>query len=87
MSLPRASQVVKNPPANAEDARDMSKFNPWVEKIPCSRKCQPIPVFLHKNSMDRGLQSVGSKKSDMTEQLSMPACPTLITFLLVVVSV
>ena len=22
------------------------KFNPWVWKIPLSRKCQPIPVFL-----------------------------------------
>ena len=33
--------VVKNPPANAED-----RFDPWVRKIPWSRKQQPAPVFL-----------------------------------------
>ena len=30
--------VVKNPPANAGDTRDTGRFNPWVEKIPWSRK-------------------------------------------------
>ena len=32
--------MVKNPPANAGD-----RFNPWVRKIPWSRKWQPVPVF------------------------------------------
>ena len=35
--------MVKNPPANA---RDRHEFDPWVRKIPWSRKCQPTPVFL-----------------------------------------
>ena len=36
--------VVKNPPASARDARDMSYL--WVRKIPWSRKWQPTPVLL-----------------------------------------
>ena len=45
--------MVKNPPANAEDVRDMvsipglgKKKNPWVGKIPWRRAWQPTPVFL-----------------------------------------
>ena len=37
--------MVKNLPANAGYARDMG-FDPWVRKIPWSRKQQPTPVFL-----------------------------------------
>ena len=37
--------VVKNPPANAEDT-GRHGFDPWVSKIPWSRKWQPTPVFL-----------------------------------------
>ena len=29
-------------------------FDPWVGKIPWSRKWQPTPVFLLQNAMDRG---------------------------------
>ena len=36
--------VVKNPPANAGDAKD--KFSSWPGKIPWSRKWQPTPVLL-----------------------------------------
>ena len=35
--------MVKNPPVN-EDMRQ--GFDPWVGKIPWSRKWQPTPVFL-----------------------------------------
>ena len=42
--------MVKNPPANAEDTRDMGFF-PGSER---SLKCQPTPVFLPRNTMDRG---------------------------------
>jgi len=35
--------VVKNPPANVGDTGD---FDPWVGKIPWSRKWQPTPIFL-----------------------------------------
>ena len=37
-------QWFKNPPANAETQETW--FNPWVRKIPWSRKWQPTPVFL-----------------------------------------
>ena len=37
--------MVKNPPANAGNARD-AKFGLWVGKILWSRKWQPTPVFL-----------------------------------------
>jgi len=33
--------LVKNPPANAEDAR--RRFDPWVMKIPWRRKWQSTP--------------------------------------------
>ena len=44
MGFPGGS-VVKNPPANAGDARAWG-FNPWVGKILWRRKWQPSPVFL-----------------------------------------
>ena len=46
--------VVKNLPANAEDARD-SGFSPCVVKTPLEKEWQPAPVFLLENSMDRGV--------------------------------
>ena len=48
-------------------------FNPWVEKIPRSRKWQPAPVFLpgrfHGQRILEGCRLQGHKKSDTTEQL------------------
>ena len=41
--------VVKNPPTMqlvVKNLPTMQEFNPWVEKIPWSRKWQPAPVFL-----------------------------------------
>ena len=40
--------VVKNPPVNAGECRRcMGRgFNPWVGKIPWTRKWEPTPVFL-----------------------------------------
>ena len=37
--------MVKNPAANAGDARDVGS-DPWVGKIPWSRKWHPTPIFL-----------------------------------------
>ena len=37
--------MVKNPPANAGDVRDIGSI-PGCGKIPWSRKWQPTPVFL-----------------------------------------
>ena len=37
--------VVKNPSANAGNAK-RREFDPWVRKIPWSRKWRPTPVFL-----------------------------------------
>ena len=42
------AQVVKNPPANAEDIRD--RFDSWVRKIRWRKAWQPAPVFLSGQS-------------------------------------
>ena len=57
-------------------------FNPWV-KIPWGREWQPTPVFLPGEPLwteEPGrLQSMGSKESDMTEQLTLSlSCLTLL---------
>ena len=57
--------MVKNPPDNAGDP---ARFDPWVGKIPWSRKWQPTPVFLPGKKMDRepgGLQLVEAQESDI----------------------
>ena len=58
--------MVKNPPANAGDTRDL-----WVRKIPWSRKWQPTPVSLpgkfHGQRRLAGYSPWGCKESDMTE--------------------
>ena len=60
--------VVKNPPANAGDA-----FDPWVGKIPWSRKW-PTPVFLprkfHGQRSLVGDSPWGRKGSDTSARLS-----------------
>ena len=42
--------MVKNPLANAEDARDAGS-DPWVEKNPLEEEMQPAPVFLPGKSL------------------------------------
>ena len=52
------------------------RFDPWVGKIPWSRKWLPTPVFLPRKS--HGLRSLvgyspwGHKESDMTGHAHMP---------------
>ena len=64
--------MVKNSPASAGDARDW--FNPWVRKIPWSRKWQPTPVFLpgkfHGLKSLEGYNPWVRKELDMIEPLS-----------------
>ena len=47
-------------------------FDPWVRKIPWSRKWQPIPIFLpgkfHGKRNLAGYSQWGCKESDTTEQ-------------------
>ena len=69
----KASQVVlmvKNPPANAGDARDEG-FDPWVRKILWRRKWQHTPVFLlgesHGQGSQAGYSPWGHKQSDTIE--------------------
>ena len=54
--------VVKNPPT-------MQEFNPWVEKIPWSRKWQPAPVFLpgkfHRQRSLVGYSPWGCREMDI----------------------
>ena len=63
------AQQVKNLPAMQETQE--TKVDPWVGKIPWSRKCQPTLVFLHEKSHgNRSLVSYsprGCKEPDMTE--------------------
>ena len=66
--------VVKNPPANAGDAKDMGLIpgsDPWGGKIPWSGKWQPAPVFLpgkfHGQRSLVGYSPWGRKESDTTE--------------------
>ena len=54
-------------------------FDPWVGKIPCSRKWQPTPVFLpgefHGQRISRaGYGLLGCKEFDMTECMCMHMC-------------
>ena len=45
-------------------------FDPWVGKIPWSRKWQPTPVLLPVKSLERsmvGYSPLGRKESDTTE--------------------
>ena len=45
MGFPHGA-VVKNPPTYQFRRRKRCGFDPWVRKIPWSRKCQPTPLFL-----------------------------------------
>ena len=60
--------VVKNPPANAGDARDVS----WIlgsGRYPGGGNGNPLQYFCLGNPMDKepgGLQSMGSQESDTT---------------------
>ena len=64
--------MVKNLPTNAGDRRG---FDPWIGKIPWSRKWQSTPIFLPgKFHGQRSLEVYslwGCKESDTTEGLSV----------------
>ena len=63
--------MVKNPPANVGDNRDIVGLDPWGGKIPWKRKWQPAPVLLpgkfHRQRILVGYSPWGHKESDMTE--------------------
>ena len=67
--------MVKNLPA-MQEMQEMQEmvFDPWVGKIPWSRKWQPTPVFLSEKSHGQrslaGYSPWGGKESDMTERLN-----------------
>jgi len=62
--------VVKNLPPNIGDAGDVES-NPWIRKVPWSRKWQPTSVFLtgksHGQRSLEGCSPMGPKELDMTE--------------------
>ena len=66
--------MVKNPPANAGDLRDLGSIPESGLKIPWRRKWQPIPVFLagkfHGQRSLVGYCPWVHKESDTTERLS-----------------
>ena len=64
------AQKVDNLPA-----MERPGFNPWIEKIPCRREWQPMPVFLpgefHGQRNLAGYSPWGHKESDTTEGLTL----------------
>ena len=64
--------MVKNPPANAGDIREVGSI-PGEEKRPWTRKWQPTLVLLpgesHGETSLVGYSPWGCKESDMTERL------------------
>ena len=64
----------KEPPCQCRRLKRCG-FDPWVRKMPWSRKWQPTPVFLpgiFHGQRSLGIYSPwGHKESDMTERLSM----------------
>ena len=65
--------VVKNPPANAEDIRDMGSI-PGSGRANRGGHGNPLQYSCLENPMDRGawqaIQSIGSQRVKMTEALS-----------------
>ena len=59
--------MVKNPPANGADRREVGGFDPWVGKMPWRRAWQLTPIFLPGESPGQrnlvGLQSMGSQRA------------------------
>ena len=57
-----------------KEVQEMQEFNPWVRKMPWSKKWQPTPVFLPGKSCGQRslvvLSPRGHKESDMTEHKS-----------------
>ena len=67
--------VVKNLPANAEDARDMGSI-PGLGRSPREGNGNPLQYFCLENSVDREAWQATAHRvaeSDMTEQLSTHA--------------
>ena len=63
--------MVKNPPANGADRREVGGFDPWVGKMPWRRAWQLTPVFLFGQRSLVGYSPWGRKESDITGQLSI----------------
>ena len=71
----QVARVVKNPPANAGDRRDLgSIFSPGVRKVPWSRAWQPTlvlsPAESHRQWDLVSYSPRGGKKWDTTEMMS-----------------
>ena len=70
--------VVKNQPANAEEARDVGLI-PGSGRSPRGGNDNPLQCSSLKNSMDRGAWRAtvwGRKESDMTEQAACTSVNT-----------
>ena len=68
----KVALVVKNPPANSRDERETLSLDPWIKKIPWSRKRHSTPAFLpekfHGQRSVEGYSPRGHKESDVTER-------------------
>ena len=78
-----SGSVVKNLPTSSRHRR--WGFDPWIGKIPWSRKWQLTPVFLSGTSHGQrslaGYSPQGHKESDTTEWLSKYTCNSNKAFL------
>ena len=64
--------MVKNPLANAGDAKDEGSAS-WSGRFPWKRRWQPTPVFLQDNLMDGRLQSIQSQSwTQLSDYVHMP---------------
>ena len=69
----RNSSLVKNPPSNAGDTRDMGSI-PESGRSPGGRNGNPLQYSCSDNPMNRGARPATVQRvteSDMTEQLSV----------------
>ena len=73
IGLPPGGLVIKNPPANAGDIRDLGSI-PGLGRSPRGTNNKPLQYSCLENPMDRGdwwaTQFIGCKELDTTEQLN-----------------
>ena len=79
--------MVKNPPANAGDTKDMGSI-PGLGRSPGVGNGNLLQYSCLESSMDReAWQSMGHKESDLTEQLSTPTQNSYVEILILHVTV
>ena len=63
--------MVKNPPANAGNIREVASIPGWDGRSPGGGHGNALQYSCLENAMDREAGPWGHKESDMTEQLTL----------------